>query len=162
MPGTLFIIAAASGTGKTTLVRALCRDIERLKVSVSCTTRAMRPGEVNGVDYHFVDAATFRDMVSKNRFLEHETVFDHQYGTPRGWVEQELAAGYDIILEIDWQGARDVRALLPEQSISIFLLPPSLSVLEDRLRGRGQDDESIIRRRMQDALNEIRHFTEFD
>lgn len=162
MNGSLFMISAPSGTGKTSLVRALCRDLDRLKVSVSCTTRARRPGEKEGVDYHFIDTDTFNEMVSKNLFLEHERVFDHLYGTPRAWVEQELAAGYDVILEIDWQGARDVRKLLPEKTVSIFLLPPSFADLEKRLRERGQDDESIIRRRMLDALGELRHFNEFD
>lgn len=162
MSGTLFIIAAPSGAGKTSLVRRLCRDIEDLKVSVSCTTRARRPGEKDGVDYHFIDTDTFNDMVSKNLFLEHELVFDHLYGTPREWVEQELAAGYDIILEIDWQGARDVKKLLPEKTVSIFVLPPSITDLEKRLHERGQDDERIIQRRMLDALGELRHFNEFD
>ena len=162
MSGTLFIIAAASGTGKTSLVNTLCQQVENLNVSVSCTTRPGRPGEKDGTDYYFVNEATFTDMVAKGAFLEHETVFDYHYGTPRQWVEEQLALGNDVILEIDWQGARDVRALLPGNSISIFILPPAFSVLEQRLRGRGQDDEGTIQRRMRDALEEISHYVEFD
>ena len=162
MTGSLFIIAAASGTGKTSLVKALCERVANLNVSVSCTTRPQRPGEKDGTEYHFIDETTFRDMVAKGAFLEHEMVFDYHYGTPRQWVVEQLALGNDIILEIDWQGARDVRALLPDNSISIFILPPAIAVLEQRLRGRGQDDEGTIRRRMRDALEEISHFGEFD
>ena len=162
MSGTLFIIAAASGTGKTSLVRELCKQVEHLNVSVSCTTRPRRPGEKDGTDYFFVDEATFADMVARGAFLEHETVFDYRYGTPRQWVEEQLAAGNDVILEIDWQGARDVRAMLPDKVTGIFLLPPAFATLEQRLRGREQDNEKTIRRRMQDALEEISHYAEFD
>ncbi len=162
MTGTLFIIAAPSGAGKTTLVRKLCETVPKLKVSVSCTTRAPRPGEVDGVDYHFINDRQFADLVRENAFLEHEEVFDYRYGTPKRWVGEQLAAGNDIILEIDWQGARDVRAMLPEQVLSIFILPPAISALEQRLRSRGQDDDATIRRRMRDALTELSHFGEFD
>ena len=161
MPGHLFIIAAASGTGKTTLVRALCRELPNLRVSISCTTRPMRPGERDGVDYDFIDDATFDQMVTDRKFLEHETVFGYRYGTPRTWVEDQLEAGTDIILEIDWQGARRVRALRPD-CIGIFLLPPSFAELERRLCGRAQDDEATIQRRTREALEELSHYREFD
>lgn len=157
----MFIIAAPSGAGKTTLVRALCDRLPNLRVSVSCTTRPQREGEQNGIDYHFIDEATFRDMAARGLFLEYEQVFDHLYGTPRTWVEEQMNQGIDVILEIDWQGARDVRALMPE-TVSLFILPPSYDALEKRLRGRGQDDETVIRRRMQDALGELSHHREFD
>ena len=159
--GTLFIIAAPSGAGKTTLVKALCRQLPGLRVSVSCTTRPRREGEQNGIDYHFIDEATFRDMAARGLFLEHEQVFGHFYGTPRIWVEEQLNQGIDVILEIDWQGARDVRARMPG-TISLFVLPPSYAALEERLRNRGKDGEEVIRRRMQDALGELSHHREFD
>jgi guanylate kinase len=161
MSGNLFIIAAASGTGKTTLVRALCRSLPNLRVSMSCTTRSMRPGERDGVDYNFIDDATFDRMVADKKFLEHETVFGNRYGTPRAWVEEQLRAGTDIILEIDWKGARSVRAMLPD-CIGIFLLPPSFAALEQRLCNRAQDDASTIQRRMRAALEELSHYREFD
>ena len=162
MPGTLFIIAAPSGTGKTTLVRSLCNNIPNLKVSISCTTRPKRAGEEEGVDYYFIDKKTFDEMAANNQFLEHECVFDHYYGTPKQWIEDQIAGGNDIILEIDWQGARDVRKLMPEKVVSIFILPPVFSTLEKRLVDRQQDDEKTIKRRMQDALNELSHYSEFD
>lgn len=162
MSGTLFIIAAPSGTGKTTLVRSLCARVPDLRVSISCTTRPQRPGEQDGVDYYFIDDATFDEMVANGQFLEHERVFGYHYGTPRQWVEEQLRAGNDIILEIDWQGARDVHALLPERTVSIFILPPAFATLEQRLHGRGQDDAGTIRRRMRDALAELSHYREFD
>jgi guanylate kinase len=162
MAGTLFIITAPSGTGKTSLVRALCESIPDLLVSISCTTRTKRSGEKEGVDYYFVDEKTFAEMAAGRQFLEHKQVFGHRYGTPRRWVEQQLQAGKDIILEIDWQGARDVRALMPDKTVGIFILPPAFAALEQRLRGRGQDDDETIRRRMQDALEELSHYAEFD
>ena len=162
MTGTLFIITAASGTGKTTLVHSLCEQLDNLKVSISCTTRPKRPGEEDGVDYHFIDENRFQEMVAANLFLEHELVFDHHYGTPRKWVEDELDKGNDVILEIDWQGARDIRQLLPDQSVSIFILPPSFSTLEVRLRDRGLDSEETIQKRMRENLEELSHYREFD
>ena len=161
MSGKLFIIAAASGTGKTTLVHALCRNLGNLQVSISCTTRPMRPGERDGVDYFFIDNATFDRMVADKKFLEHENVFGYRYGTPRAWVEDQLRAGIDIILEIDWKGARSVRAMLPD-CIGIFLLPPGFAVLEQRLCRRAQDNEATIQRRMRAALAELSHYGEFD
>lgn len=162
MSGTLIIISAASGTGKTTLVSALCQELDNIKVSISCTTRPKRPGEQDGVDYYFVDKKKFQAMIEAGEFLEHEIVFDNHYGTPRRYVEEQLAAGIDIILEIDWQGARDIRTLMPGQVMSIFILPPTFATLEQRLRGRGKDSDSVIQRRVGEALEEISHCTEFD
>jgi guanylate kinase len=162
MAGTLIIITAPSGTGKTTLVRALCESNPDLQVSISCTTRAKRPGEQEGADYYFVDDKTFDKMVANHEFLEYKHVFDNRYGTPRLWVEQQLQAGKDVILEIDWQGAREMRTLMPDKIISIFILPPTFATLEERLRGRGQDLESTVRRRMREALDELSHYNEFD
>ena len=158
--GHLFVISAPSGAGKTSLVRALVTASTRLCVSVSHTTRLRRVGETDGVDYHFVDAATFADMAAAGEFLEHATVFDHAYGTARRNVAARLEAGDDVILEIDWQGARSVRAAAPD-AISIFILPPSVAELERRLRGRGDRAESIVRR-MQDAQREMSHYGEYD
>ncbi len=160
-PGTLYIFSAPSGAGKTSLVKALLEKVENIGVSVSHTTRAMRPGEVDGKDYHFVDSTDFHDMIDAGVFLEHAQVFDNFYGTSRLSVEQQLSAGQDVILEIDWQGARQIRKLFPD-SQSIFILPPSKQELEQRLKGRGQDDETVINRRMRDAVNEMSHYAEFD
>lgn len=159
--GTLYIISAPSGAGKTSLVRELVTSTKDVAVSVSHTTRAMRPGEVDGQDYYFVDQETFLSMAGHSAFLEHARVFDNYYGTSQQHVERLLLNGQDVILEIDWQGARQVRRLI-EDSQSIFIIPPSLEALRQRLRGRGQDDENIINRRMQDAVNEMSHYAEFD
>jgi len=157
----LVIISAPSGAGKTSLVNALLDKDPGVSVSISHTTRAMRPGEADGVNYHFVDAPTFKDMVERNDFLEHAEVFDHHYGTSASTVVQQLAAGQDVILEIDWQGARQVREQMPG-CVGIFILPPSRAALRERLTGRGQDSEEIIDRRMQDAVSEISHYDEYD
>ena len=162
MAGTLFIIAAPSGTGKTSLVRALCASDPDLLVSISCTTRAKRSGEEEGVDYYFVDDKSFDKMVADHQFLEYKHVYDNRYGTPRQWVDQQLQAGKDVILEIDWQGARDVRAMMPDKTVSIFILPPAFTTLEERLRGRGQDNETTVRCRMREAVKELSHYSEFD
>jgi guanylate kinase len=159
--GTLYIFAAPSGAGKTSLVKALVDSTPGIEVSVSHTTRAPRPGEVDGVNYHFVDLPTFERMVAEGAFLEHARVFDNYYGTARASIEQRLAAGMDVILEIDWQGARQVREQFPD-SVGVFILPPSKAVLEERLRGRGTDDEATIARRMRDAEREMSHYDEFD
>ncbi|MGD8742517.1 MAG: guanylate kinase [Granulosicoccaceae bacterium] len=161
MSATLYIVAAPSGAGKTSLVKALLEVDPHVVVSVSHTTRAMRPGEQDGVDYNFVDVAQFEALVAEHRFLEYAKVFDNYYGTSRDWVETTLAAGKDVILEIDWQGARIVRQAFAE-AVGIFILPPSRLALEERLRGRGQDSDEIIARRMQDAKGEISHYDEFD
>lgn len=160
-PGTLFVFAAPSGAGKTSLVKALLENMVGISVSVSHTTRAMRPGEVGGVHYHFIDVPAFEKMVAEDAFLEHARVFDNYYGTSRTGIEQQLALGMDVILEIDWQGARQVRRLMPE-TVGVFILPPSREALEERLRGRGQDSEEVIARRMRDAQSESSHYNEFD
>jgi guanylate kinase len=160
--GTLYILSAPSGAGKSSLLRALLETMGgSVAVSVSHTTRKPRPGEVNGKDYHFVDVATFQAMVGEGVFLEHAQVFDNFYGTSRPAVEQQLAAGQDVILEIDWQGARLVRELMPE-STGIFILPPDREVLRERLQGRGQDDAAVIERRMRDAISEMSHYDEYE
>ncbi|HID81073.1 MAG TPA: guanylate kinase [Chromatiales bacterium] len=158
--GTLYIISAPSGAGKTSLVKALCEQMSGIGISVSTTTRAQRPGEENGVDYWFVDQQTFEQKQKEGDFLESARVFDHFYGTSKSAVETQLTAGEDVILEIDWQGARQVRELMPEH-VSVFILPPSREVLETRLRSRGQDSEDVIARRMQDAVQEISHYNEY-
>ena len=159
--GTLYIFAAPSGAGKTSLVKALLDKSDGIEVSVSHTTRAPREGEVDGVNYHFTDITAFNAMVNEGAFLEHAQVFDNLYGTARANIEDRLAAGVDVILEIDWQGARQVRQQFPD-SLGVFILPPSRRALEDRLRGRGQDGDEVIARRMRDAESEMSHYAEFD
>lgn len=159
--GTLYIISAPSGAGKTSLVKALIDALPQVRVSVSHTTRNMRPGEVEGVNYHFVDRPTFLSMLERGEFLEHAEVFGNLYGTSQLWLEQTLAEGYDLILEIDWQGAQQVRKLLP-QAQSIFILPPSQEALRHRLTNRGQDSDEIIERRMREAVSEMSHYVEYD
>jgi guanylate kinase len=159
--GTLFTVSAPSGAGKTSLVNALIERCQGLHVSVSHTTRPIRPGEMNGVNYHFVAEAEFLAMLERAEFLEHARVFGNLYGTSSVWVERQLAHGYDIILEIDWQGAQQVKRLLP-QSKSIFILPPSREALLQRLRRRGQDDANTIESRMNAAVAEMSHYVESD
>lgn len=159
--GTLYVFAAPSGAGKTSLVKALLDAADGLEVSVSHTTRAPRPGEVDGVNYHFTNVATFNAMVKEDAFLEHAQVFDNFYGTAKANIQERLMAGVDVILEIDWQGARQVRQQFPD-SLGVFILPPSRQALEDRLRSRGQDDDEVIARRMRDAVSEMSHYSEFD
>lgn len=161
MLGTLYIISAPSGAGKTSLVRELLASESGLRLSVSHTTRPMRPGEEQGVHYHFVDGEQFQAMIARGAFLEYARVFDNFYGTSKDAVIEQLQAGQDVILEIDWQGARQLHQLFPEAA-RIFILPPSREVLEQRLRARGQDGETIIARRMQEARTEISHYTEYD
>ncbi len=157
--GILYTISAPSGAGKTSLVRALLEALDDIRVSVSHTTRRQRPGEINGTDYHFIDLDTFKNMLGEAAFLEHAQVFDNYYGTSQTWVNEQLSTGTDVILEIDWQGAAQVRRLMPETR-SIFILPPSQATLLERLQGRGQDDEATIRRRMTAAVDEMSHFPE--
>ena len=161
LPGTLFVISAPSGAGKTSLVKRLLESDRALEVSVSHTTRPARPGEVDGTHYHFVAQSEFERMRSDNAFLEHAQVFDNCYGTALDNVVQPLESGRDIVLEIDWQGARQVRERLPE-CISIFILPPTREALEERLRGRGQDADSVIAKRMAQAVDEMSHYDEFE
>jgi len=159
--GTLYIVSAASGAGKTSLLRALIERSDGIEVSVSHTTRPPRPGEEDGVHYHFVDVDAFKAMVAGEAFLEHAQVFDNFYGTARSSALERLEQGRDVVLEIDWQGARQVRAAMPE-AVSIFVLPPSREALRSRLTGRGQDGEAVIERRMRDAVAEMSHYDEFD
>lgn len=159
--GKLYIISAPSGAGKTSLVKQLREEVDKLVVSVSHTTRTIRNGEKHGSDYFFVTVDEFKTMIEAQAFLEHAQVFDNFYGTAQKTVEDNLAQGLDVILEIDWQGAQQVRQMLTE-SISIFILPPSIDVLKQRLQNRGQDTEETIARRMRDAVTEMSHYPEFD
>lgn len=159
--GSLFIIAAPSGGGKTSLVNALLSQDPRLVISVSHTTRQPRPGEVDGEHYHFVSEQQYQRMVDDGEFMEHAVVFDNFYGTNRNSVAAQLNDDRDVILEIDWQGARQVKSVFPD-CCSIFIIPPSLEALRKRLTGRGQDSEQVIDRRMRDARAEISHWREFD
>lgn len=159
--GLLFTVSAPSGAGKTSLVKALVERNSSVRISISHTTRARRPGEVDGRDYHFVTTGEFMQCVSAGGFLEHAEVFGNYYGTSQQAVDELLSQGYDVILEIDWQGAAQVRRLRPE-TVSVFILPPSREVLEQRLRGRGQDSEAVIARRLAAAREEISHYGESD
>lgn len=159
--GHLFVIAAPSGAGKTSLVKALLERKPELHVSVSHTTRRQRPTELPGREYYFVSVPEFEEMVNGRQFLEYARVFDNFYGTARQPVESELARGHDVVLEIDWQGARQVRAALPECR-TIFILPPTRAALEQRLRGRQTDADEIIQRRLRDAVSDMSHWSEFD
>lgn len=159
--GRLLLVTAPSGAGKTSLVRALLKDHPGVCFSISYTTRPQRPNEQHARDYHFVDKAEFERMVAAGEFLEHAQVFDNYYGTSRKVVEAEMAAGRDVLLEIDWQGAAQVRKLMPA-AVSIFILPPSRTELERRLRTRGTDGEEVIARRLKDAVGDMSHWREFD
>ncbi|HHX06061.1 MAG TPA: guanylate kinase [Pseudomonas sp.] len=159
--GTLYIVSAPSGAGKTSLVKALIDTMAQVRVSVSHTTRAMRPGEVDGVNYHFTAREDFVEMLKQGDFLEHAEVFGNLYGTSHSWVKQTLAKGYDLILEIDWQGAQQVRKLVPDAK-SIFILPPTHKDLRQRLHNRGQDADDVIDLRMQQAIAEMSHYVEYD
>lgn len=159
--GTLYIISAPSGAGKTSLIKKLIPNVNKLMVSVSHTTRAQRPGETDTIDYFFTSIDAFKEMIEQQAFLEYAQVFDNYYGTAQSSVEQSLSRGNDVILEIDWQGAAQVRRILPD-SISIFILPPSTEILQQRLQERGQDSKEIIDRRMHDAVTEISHYAEYD
>jgi guanylate kinase len=161
MKGLLFIVTAPSGAGKSSLIGALLKQDPRVRLSISHTTRAPRPGEANGREYHFVDEAAFLGMLERGEFLESAQVHGHRYGTSHAAVASAIKDGHDLVLEIDWQGAEQVRRLHPD-SISIFILPPSLDELERRLRARGQDAEAVIRRRLANAREELPHAPEFD
>lgn len=159
--GVLFVVSAPSGAGKTSLVRELRSQVDGFTVSVSHTTRPQRPGERHGADYFFVDHALFEQMIAAGAFLEHACVFGNYYGTSRVSVEAALASGKDVLLEIDWQGARQVKAQMPACQ-SVFILPPSRDALSHRLHGRGQDDAETIARRMRDSISEMSHYAEYD
>jgi guanylate kinase len=159
--GKLFVISAPSGAGKTSLVKALLEREPHLRFSISYTTRRPRPAEQNGRDYFFVDHPTFETMVSAAEFLEHAKVFDNYYGTPKKQVQEILDGGEHVILEIDWQGAQQIRKAMPDCH-SIFILPPSRQELEKRLRGRGTDGDEVIARRLHDSVSDMTHWNEFD
>ena len=159
--GSLIVVAAPSGAGKSSLLKELVASESSLHVAVSHTTRAMRPGERDGDHYHFVDVDSFKALVAEDAFVEYAQVFDNFYGTAKSSLEEPLKAGQDLILEIDWQGARQVKALYPD-AFTIFIAPPSIDALRERLQNRGQDSEEVIERRMRDARAEMSHFDEFD
>ncbi len=161
MSGNLYIVAAPSGTGKSTLVGLLLKEEPGVRLSISTTTRNPRPGEINGREYHFVAVDDFRAMIKRSEFLEWAEVHGNFYGTSKKWIADQLAAGVDVLLEIDWQGAQQVRKLFP-RAIGIFILPPSLEELERRLTGRGTDSSEVIARRLAAAEAEMRHVGEFD
>ena len=161
LTGTLYIISAPSGGGKTSLVNALVSSMDNLFISISYTTRPMRPGEQDGANYHFITPIQFQELLNKNTFLEHAKVFDYEYGTSRDWVEQQLKQGHDVILEIDWQGAQQIRQNF-KQCISIFILPPSCEALRERLLNRAQDNSQVIEHRMAQARNDVFENALFD
>jgi guanylate kinase len=161
MSGNLFIISAPSGAGKTSLVHALLGINPHINLSISYTTRDPRPGEHDGKDYHFVSRETFLAMAKRGEFLESAEVYGNLYGTSQTWISQEVSKGRDVLLEIDWQGAAQVRRLFPD-SISIFILPPSREALEQRLKGRGQDNDAVIAKRMAAVREDVAHIAEFD
>jgi guanylate kinase len=161
MSGNVYIVCAPSGAGKTSLVTALLSRDRQVRLSVSYTTRARRPGEEDGRDYHFVDADTFRQMLERGEFLESAEVHGNYYGTSQAWIAEQRGADHDIVLEIDWQGAQQVQRLIPD-AIGIFILPPSLETLSARLNNRRQDSPAVIAQRLQAARGEIAHVCEFD
>jgi guanylate kinase len=159
--GTLFIISAPSGAGKTSLVAEILAQVDNIQASISHTTRACRPGEQDGINYHFVAQQQFVSMIEDNAFLEHAEVFGNFYGTSQDWVETTLSQGTDVILEIDWQGAEQIRSKFAD-SRSIFILPPSKQALQERLNGRGQDNAEVIEKRIAAATEEMSHYVEAD
>jgi guanylate kinase len=160
--GLMFVLSSPSGAGKTTLSRMLIAETPGLQMSVSATTRPMRPGETEGKDYYFVDQDRFDAMVANGELLEWATVFGNRYGTPRAPVEASLAAGHDILFDIDWQGTQQLRSRSPSDVVSVFILPPSVSALEQRLHTRAQDSDEVIRGRMKKAGDEMSHFDAYD
>lgn len=159
--GTLYVISAASGAGKTSLVAAVLQQVSAIEVSVSHTTRAPREGEVDGVNYHFIDKEKFEAMIEAGEFIESATVFGNMYGTSRQHIQEQLLKGMDVILEIDWQGARQIRQLMNDCR-TIYIVPPSIATLRERLTSRGQDDETVINQRMREAVSEMSHYVEFE
>tara|TARA_R110000868_G_scaffold147070_1_gene368229 strand:+ start:1747 stop:2373 length:627 start_codon:yes stop_codon:yes gene_type:complete len=159
--GRLVVISAPSGGGKTSLIKELIAKNKRLVKSISYTTRQMRPGEVTGVNYNFVSDSEFKELLDRNLFLEHAKVYDHRYGTSKLWVENQLAKGVDVILDLDWQGARSIKHIFPK-CVNVYLLPPSIKELKARLENRGQDSQEIIQKRIKMAKDDISHYNEFD
>lgn len=162
MTGSLFIVASPSGGGKTTLVDRLIQELPDLKLSISFTTRPPRPSEENGKNYYFINQKEFNDLIHKNAFLEYAEVFGHFYGTPKKWIEEQTASGTDVILEIDWQGARAIKHLYPQTSVGIFVLPPSRHVVLERLKFRDQDSKEVIQHRMSQFSVQVSHYVDFD
>jgi guanylate kinase len=160
--GLMFVLSSPSGAGKTTLSRMLVAETPALRMSVSATTRPMRPGEIDGKDYYFIDQPRFDSMIAKGELLEWATVFGNRYGTPRAPVEASLAAGDDVLFDIDWQGTQQLRSRSPNDVVSVFILPPSVAALEQRLHTRAQDSEEVIRGRMKKAGDEMSHFDAYD
>jgi guanylate kinase len=160
--GLMFILSSPSGAGKTTISRRLLTIEPDLVLSISATTRPMRPGETDGGDYHFVDRAVFDRMIAEGAFLEYAKVFDHQYGTPRAPVEQSLAGGRDVLFDIDWQGTQQLAQSARDDLVSIFILPPSIGALEQRLKTRAQDSADVVAKRMAKAADEMSHWAEYD
>ena len=160
--GLMLVLSSPSGAGKTTLSRQLLENDPHIQLSVSCTTRDRRPGEQGGVDYHFIDAATFRDMIERDEFLEHARVFDHYYGTPSLPVEEALMAGRDMLFDIDWQGTQQLKEKGRDDLVTVFILPPSTRDLERRLISRAQDAPDVVARRMAKAADEMSHWAEYD
>lgn len=160
--GRLIVISAPSGAGKTTLVAALINAVPKLKLSISHTTRPIRPGEQDGINYYFVNEQDFKKLLDSRDFLEYAQVYEHYYGTSKVWVEEQLNKGSDIILEIDWQGAQQIKAMFKEEAVFIYILPPSLQVLKERLNKRAQDNQDVIIKRLSKAREDISHYKEFD
>ena len=160
--GLMFVLSSPSGAGKTTLSRRLLAEEEGVAMSVSVTTRKPRPGEVDGRHYHFITESAYADLVAGGELLEHATVFDHQYGTPKQQVMDSIASGHDVLFDIDWQGTRQLAERCREDLVSIFILPPTLAELERRLRARAQDSEEVVKKRMEKAVAEISHWEEYD
>ncbi|MGE3302487.1 MAG: guanylate kinase [Hyphomonadaceae bacterium] len=160
--GLMLVLSSPSGAGKSTLAKRLVAAFPEIALSVSATTRPPRPGETDGREYHFVDRARFETMMAENALLEWARVFDHFYGTPRAPVEAALAAGRDVLFDVDWQGARALRGAAPDDVVSVFILPPDMAELERRLHARAQDDAGVIARRMAKSADEIRHWDEYD
>jgi len=161
VPGNLFVVSAPSGAGKTSLLKALVDITDNLRASISHTTRSKRPGEFDGINYHFISLDTFHSMRASEVFLEHAKVFGNYYGTCKEWVCEQLASGIDVILEIDWQGSAQIKHVFPD-CVSIFILPPSISSLLERLKARGQDSHEVIHQRMDQATHELRHLDQYD
>ena len=160
--GLMLVLSSPSGAGKTTLSRQLLDNDKQIQLSVSCTTRARRPSEKDGVDYRFVDTASFRGMIERGEFLEHARVFDHYYGTPKAPVEAALQGGRDVLFDIDWQGTQQLKEKGRDDLVTVFILPPTIAALEQRLRTRAQDSAEVVARRMAKAADEMSHWAEYD